>query len=200
MGKEDPVEAVSVLAVASSPRRNGNSERLLDELIAGARSIGANVEKAVLSDYRISPCTECGGCVETGKCVIDDDFQEFYSRYFSMDRIVLATPVFFMCVSAQAKTLIDRGQALWIRKYVLKQRITAREGFPRKGYLIATGGSGLPNTFDCSKTVAKCFYKTIDMEFADSLCVNRVDCLGEVDRHPEALKSAFELGMKVATA
>lgn len=193
------MEAVTILAITTSPRRKGNSETLLDEVIAGARSIGANVEKAVLNDYKIAPCCECGGCAENGKCVIDDDYQEFYTRFFSTDRIVLATPVYFMTVCAQAKALIDRGQALWIRKYVLKERIPAREGFPRKGYLIATGGSGIPNTFDCSRTVCKCFYRTIDMEFAGDVCVNNVNAKGDIGQYGDKLKAAFELGMQAAS-
>jgi multimeric flavodoxin WrbA len=193
------VEATTILAIASSPRKGGNSERLLDEFIAGARSIGANVEKAVLTDYSISPCSGCGRCEPTGECVIEDDYREFYTRFFSADRVVIATPVYFMCVAAQAKALIDRGQALWIRKYVLKKSIPAREGFARKGYLIATGGSGMATTFDCSRTVCKYFYRTIDMEFAGDLCVNHLNARGEVEKRPEAIKAAFELGMHAAT-
>ena len=38
----------------------------------------------------------------------------------SADGIVLASPLHFMTVTAQIKALIDRCQALWVRKYILK--------------------------------------------------------------------------------
>ena len=194
------MEPVTIVAISASPRRHGNSERMLDRAVAGAESIGARVEQLALNDFHISPCRECGGCNETGRCVIEDDYQGFYLRFISADRVILATPVFFMSVSAQAKALIDRGQALWVRKYVKKQRIPARDGFARRGYLIASAGSGLSNAFDCSRTVMKYFYKTIDMEFAGDACANGVNNREDVDTRAEDLQAAFELGLSAATS
>lgn len=193
------MEPVSILAISSSPRKGGNSDRLLDQAVAGAESVGANVEKVRLCDFTVNPCRECGGCDKTGRCVVEDDYQQFYLKYFSVDRIILASPVFFMGISAQAKALIDRGQAVWIRKYVLKKRIKPREGFERRGYLVLAGGSGLPNAFDCARSVAKYYYRTLDMKLSGDVAVNGVNDKGDVDGHPEGLKAAFELGIEAAT-
>jgi hypothetical protein len=192
------MEPVSILALAGSPRRGGNSERLLDEAIRGALSIGARVEKAVICDYRIAPCIECRGCAGKGRCVVNDDFQKFYTQFLAFDRVILATPVFFMAPSAQAKALIDRCQCLWERKYRMKERIPPRLGIARRGFLIASAGSGLPDSFDCCRKVALFFYRTIDMEYSGDVCVNKLNEKNDVGANPGALKGAFELGMKAA--
>jgi NAD(P)H-dependent FMN reductase len=192
------MEPVTILAISASPRRAGNSERLLDETIRGALSIGAGVEKAVLSDYKIAPCRECRGCAGKGSCVVQDDFQVFYTKFLAVDRIILATPVFFMAPCAQAKALIDRCQSLWERKYRMKLRIEGRPGVKRRGFLVASAGSGLPDSFDCSRKVALYFYRTIDVEFSGDVCVNKLNGKSDVEKHPGALKSAFDLGLLAA--
>jgi len=193
------VEPVTILAIAASPRRSGNSERLLDEALAAATSLGARASKAWLCEFAIAPCVECGRCAGVGRCTVEDDFQHFYPQFMAVDRIILASPVFFMGISAQAKALIDRCQCLWERKYRLKQRIGNRGNIERKGYLIASAGSGLPGSFDCSRKVVQAFYRTLDMEFDGDVCVNNVNDKGDIDSRPEALHAAYELGLRAAT-
>jgi len=192
------MEPVTILAISSSPRRGGNSERLLDEAVKGALTIGARVEKAALCDYRIEPCRECRGCEGHGTCVVQDDYQLFYTKFLSCDRIVLATPVFFMGPSAQAKALIDRCQCFWERKYRMKQRIPDRPGVKRRGYLIASAGSGLADSFDCCRKICTYFYRTLDMEYSGDCFANNLNDGGEVERRPDALKTAFDLGLLAA--
>ncbi len=64
---------VSVLGVAGSPRRGGNSETLLDEVLNGAKEAGAVTEKIVLAQSNFSPCKACDACSWTGTCIQDDD-------------------------------------------------------------------------------------------------------------------------------
>jgi hypothetical protein len=193
------VEPVTILAISSSPRRGGNTDRLLSEAMKASLSFGARVETANLCDYDMQPCIECGQCEGVGQCVIQDDFQRLYKSFMAVDRVILASPVFFMTVSSQAKVLIDRCQCFWERKYRMKLRIPARGGIPRRGYLISCAGSGLPDVFDCSRKVVDFFYRTLDMEFAGDVALNGVNDVGDAEKHPESLKAAFELGMKAAS-
>ncbi|MCU0915223.1 MAG: flavodoxin family protein, partial [Planctomycetes bacterium] len=111
--------ALRVLGISTSPRRDGNSDRLLREALAGAEQAGATVEYLRLCDYRLEGCSECGDCASTGDCSIQDDYPILLDKMLAADRIAFATPVFFMTVGAQAKLLIDRGQCLWVRQTVL---------------------------------------------------------------------------------
>src|SRR3972149_2049219 len=80
------------------------------------------------------PCQNCDGCLHTGVCIIDDDMQAIHYKLKEADRLVLAAPVFFLGLPAQAKAMVDRCQALWMEKYILKKRnMFARDGSRRKG-------------------------------------------------------------------
>jgi len=57
---------------------------------------GAHVEKIVLQDLNMSPCLEIYGCKETGKCVIQDDFQKIYDQLLDCQGLMLASPIFFI--------------------------------------------------------------------------------------------------------
>src|SRR3990170_8115852 len=111
--------AMKVLGISASPRLKGNSDLLLRQALAGAESAGAEVEYVRLAELKISPCIECNACYKTGRCVIEDDYQQLMQKVIDADRLIFATPIFFMTVSAQAKLFIDRCQCLWANKYIL---------------------------------------------------------------------------------
>jgi len=110
---------------------------------------------------------------------------------------VLASPVQFMGVSAQAKIMIDRCQALWARKYVLKIPPLG-DRRPRKGLFIAVGGMKLANLFEPSLAIVKALFKVLDIEYAGDLLFRGVDQKGAIKNHPTALKDAFTAGQKLA--
>ncbi len=111
-----------ILALSGSPRRHGNSETLLDEVLRGAIEAGAETEKIIASNFRkLRPCVNCAHCMETGECIVQDEMQGLYPKFDRADGLVVASPIYFMGVSAFLKILIDRCQCYWSRKYVLKQ-------------------------------------------------------------------------------
>jgi multimeric flavodoxin WrbA len=69
----------------------------------------------------IRPCQNCGGCDDTGSCIIEDAMVDIYEAIRSADRIILASPIFFFGLSAQTKIMIDRCQAFWCQRYLLKK-------------------------------------------------------------------------------
>ncbi len=89
-----------VLGIAGSPRRGGNTDLLLAEVMKGAASQGAEVKTIVLCDLDIAPCLHCDACLKKGKCKIQDDMQMLYRELEQADRIVLASPVHFMGITA----------------------------------------------------------------------------------------------------
>ena len=104
-----------------SPRIKGNTDLLLDEAFRGAQSQGAETEKLVVDKLKIAPCREYYGCLRDGNCVIRDDMEDIYPKLLEADIVIVASPMFFYGITAQVKALIDRCQALWARRYVLKQ-------------------------------------------------------------------------------
>lgn len=178
-----------------SPRIKGNTDLLLDEALRGAQSQGAEVEKLVVDKLNIAPCREYYRCLKDGNCAIRDDMDDIYPKLLDADRVIVASPIFFYGLTSQVKALIDRSQAIWARKYVLKQNLPDSG---RKGAFIAVGATRGEKLFDGSILTVKYFFKTIGVKYVDELLIPGVDKKGEIKEHPTALSDAFELGRRLA--
>lgn len=186
---------MKVLGIMGSPRIRGNTDILLDEALKGAQSLGAGVEKILADKLKISSCRECYGCLKDGKCVIHDDMDGVYPKILAADVIIIGTPIFFYTISAPLLTLISRCQALWARKYVLKNL-----DIPvKKGALIAVGATKGAKLFDGTKLTISYFFKAINAEYTDELLVRGVDKKGEINQFPELLTAAGTLGKKLVS-
>ena len=190
--------ALKVLGISTSPRANSNSDLLLRQALAGAESTGAKTELLRLCDFKVAPCIECNHCYETGKCKIEDDYQILSAKMLDADRLIFATPIFFMTVSAQVKLLIDRCQCLWAYKHILKKPLITASKDQRE-MVIAVGGSKSTKMFDSIRLTMKWFLDTLDMSYATNLFVNKIEDAGQIKQHPSAMKEAFRLGKELAT-
>ncbi len=190
--------SVKVLGISTSPRQNSNSDLLLRQALAGAESTGAEIEYITLRDLNIAPCIECNSCYKKGACIVDDDYQMLSAKMLESDRLIFATPIFFMTVSAQAKALIDRCQCLWAHKYVLKQPLITT-GRDRRAMVIAVGGTKSKKMFDSIRLTAKYFLDVLDMNYAVNLFINKIDDPGQIKQHPSAMQEAFRLGRELAS-
>ena len=188
---------MKVLGISTSPRIKGNSDLLLRRALAGAESAGANVEYVHSPDYNIAPCIECNGCYTTGECRVLDDYQMLLKKILNADRLIFATPIFFMSVCAQAKNLIDRGQCLWALKYVLKKE-SLTVGRDRRAMVIAVGGSRSKKQFESIRLTFKTYFDVLEMKYVANLFVNQIDDRGEIEEHPSALEEAYQLGAQLA--
>jgi multimeric flavodoxin WrbA len=188
---------MKVLGIYGSPRKGGNTELLLRELLRGCRGVGAEVEEVFLRDLKITPCLEIYACRKDGKCPIHDDMESLYPKLVEADLLALASPIFFYAVSAHVKAFIDRCQAMWARKYLLNQAIAP--GRPqRKGVFLAVGGSKGSKIFDGPLLTMKYFFDSLDISFYRSLLFKEIDGKGEILEHPTALAEAFALGKELA--
>ncbi len=186
---------MKVLGIMGSPRIKGNTDLLLDEALKGAQSQGAEVEKLLVDKLNITPCREYYACLKDGNCIIRDDMDDIYPKLADADRVIIASPIFFYGLSSQAKALIDRCQALWARKYILKQNPSDST---RQGAFIAVGATRGKKLFDGVRLTVKYFFKAIDVSYADELLIPGVDKRGEIREHPTVLSNAFELGKRLA--
>ena len=191
---------LSVLGISTSPRADGNSDLLLREALRGAASAGADADSLTLRGLRILPCGECYACARTGRCCLKDDFDGVLDRLLAADRLIVATPVFFMAVCAQAKLLIDRCQCLWSRKYLLKQPLFPAGPRDRRALVIAVGGSRSRRMFESVRLTMKYWFDVLEVRCFANLFVNGVDARGDVRNRPEALREAFRLGAALAAA
>jgi len=187
-----------VLGIAASPREGSNSGALLEEALGGARDMGAEVERVRLADLALAPCRACEACARTGECVIRDDFQTVRDRLLATDRLVFATPVHFMSVSAAGKHLIDRCQSLWSRKYRLRRPLYPEGGRDRRALVIAVGGSRVERMFDGIRLSMRYWLDALEMAYFANLFVRCVDAAGAVRREAILRGEACRLGAALA--
>lgn len=187
----------NILAFYGSPRRKGNTSTLLKRAVAGARDAGAEVEEIVIRDLKISPCLEIYKCKETGRCAIQDDFQEIYDKLLSCKGIMLASPIFFYTVSSYTKILMDRCQSLWVKKYWIEKQPFKAPRYDKKGLFISVGATKGKKLFDGVLLTVRYFLDTIDMELANYLLYRGLDFQGDIEKHPQYLDEAYEAGAEL---
>lgn len=188
---------MKVAAFHGSPRADGNIDILLRETVKAIDEAKHEIKLFNLNNLSIKPCQDCGGCDETGVCIINDDMDEIYDAIREADRVILASPIFFFGLSAQAKSMIDRCQSFWCEKYLLKKPIPEGQ-YKRKGLLLLVGGMKKEIGIQCAEATAKAFFKSISIPTHETLSFTGFDAKGAILQHPTALKDACEAGKRLA--
>ncbi len=191
---------VRITAIYGSPRKDGNSDVLLKQAVAGARGEGAEVEEIFLREHKISPCLEIYGCSKSGECVIKDDFQQILAKIDAGTGIMLASPIFFYTVSAHTKTFMDRCQSRWVRKYWIDKQTFGEATNTRKGLFISVGATSGKKLFDGAIMTVKYFFDVLNAGLWQTVLCRGVDRKGEIDRRDDCLKESFEAGRALVKA
>ena len=186
-----------VLCIAGSPRRGGNSDQLHDALARGVRDAGGEPARLVAADAGAHYCRGCNACSQTGECVVRDGMDAVYSAVDGADAIVIATPVYFATVPAVLKTLYDRFQPYWARRYVLGEPAPARK---RPGALLVVGGGGDPFGTACAITPSKSVMNVVGVSLGTIYECIGPDAASDLGHHPDALARAEEIGRELVSA
>ena len=173
-----------VLALAGSPRKDGNSDLLCRAFLEAAARQGNDTEMIRLADKRIAPCRACYAC-RRGGCAQKDDMAEILEKMVQADVILLASPLYFYSISAQMKAMMDRTLARWT------------EISDKKFFYIITAAQNNEKAADtaleCFRKYSGCFRGTEEGGHVFAAGVHRP---GEV-MQTEYLKTAENLGESV---
>lgn len=99
---------MKVIGLVGSPRTGGNTDILVQKVLAGAREQGAESEIFYLNDLTIRGCQACLSCKKTGKCAVNDDLTPIYEALNEADGIVVGSPIYFGRFTAQVAPFLDR--------------------------------------------------------------------------------------------
>ncbi|MDI9632809.1 MAG: flavodoxin family protein [Methanolinea sp.] len=101
-----------VVAFNGSPRKGGNTERLLKRVLSVLEDEGMETLLVQVGGEKIHGCTACGKCFanQDRKCIFDDDIVNDCIREMAdSDGILIGSPTYFADVSPETKALIDRA-------------------------------------------------------------------------------------------
>lgn len=182
-------DRVRVLGIVGSPRRGGNTEALVDEVLRGAQEAGAQVEKVILSKLDIGPCRACDACRKTGECVQRDDMLSLLEQMAHSQVWVLGTPVYWWGPSAQLKTFVDR----W---YGARQAVTFGG---RKVILAVPLGDTYTGTARHTVGMLRDALDYLSMEHLATVLAPGTSRRGEVREHADVLVAAHRAGYEAVT-
>ena len=188
---------MKVLGILGSPRVGGNSDILLDQALAGAKGVGAEAEKIVLSKKKIAGCLDCGKCNETGICAIKDDMQEIHKKILEADVVIHSVPVYFWAMTSQMKTYLDRWCAFFDAEWRLHKAYRPKMKGKRIGLITLCGDSNV-STAD---PIVHSFKNTCQFTGLNLLEVVQASAgaKGEIANNEAAKKRAYDLGKKSVT-
>jgi multimeric flavodoxin WrbA len=102
-------KAIKVIGVSGSPRKNGNTDFLIQLALDVIRNEGIDTEKITLANKTISPCNACMACMkDQNRCAIEDDFGPIFLKMREADGLILGTPVYFGSATPNIKSFMDR--------------------------------------------------------------------------------------------
>jgi putative NADPH-quinone reductase/putative sterol carrier protein len=153
---------MKVLAINGSPRgAKGNTDRITQAFLEGAREAGAETETIYLKDKNIKHCRGCFTCwtKTPGVCIHKDDMPALLEKLRYADMTVYATPLYVFTVSGIMKDFMDRiiplGQPFIVQRghHLIhpprypemknsKTMLISNAGFPERHHF-----SGLEETF-----------------------------------------------------
>ena len=99
---------MKIIALQASPRKGGNCDVLMDEIIKAIEENDGEVIKYYLGDSDIAPCKACRYCAENPECVRGDDGNKILDDLLEADGLIFATPIYYGQMSAQGKLFVDR--------------------------------------------------------------------------------------------
>jgi len=173
-----------VLIVSSSLRTGSNSELLAREAERGAREAGNDAELISLKDRDLHFCRGCLACQKTMKCVIRDDMDQMIGKVRDADVLIFVTPIYYYELSGQLKTFLDRCNPLFPQKYSFRDVYLITTCADESDAACERAVSGINGWIDCFE----------EARFAGNLSGAGVNDPGEVKKHPDLLKAAYELG------
>lgn len=181
-----------VLALMGSPRKNKNTDKLLDYLLAGIGELNYEIKKVYLKDIDVHPCTGCDHCGRTGGCVFDDGMSEIYEGFDNSDIVILAAPLYFNSINGLSKNIIDRCQKYWSIKYTLGESYKRNED--RRGMFICVGGAPYTHKhFEGALPIMDLFFKSINVQYLGNYFVSNTDRLN-LDDCSKIKEELYQIG------
>ena len=183
----------TLLAIAPSPRKGGNSETLLKEFCRAAEDAGWNVDLVRVNEMNFKACQACDACAKDGQCIVKDEMQDVYPKFISADALVLGSPVTFGSMNAQLKMFVDRFQCWWNAKYNLEKPFVKEEE-NKKGFFICVGALKRKRYCENAEEIIKVFFHNINYKLAGSLAFRGYDEKGAIQQDPDALAQVYQAG------
>lgn len=103
---------MKVIAINGSPKKDGNTSRVLKLMADELEKEGIGVETVHVGNQRVHGCTACGHCATSEKnmCVLkDDSVNEIALKMRDADGFILGSPTYYAGIAGTMKSFLDRA-------------------------------------------------------------------------------------------
>lgn len=174
---------MKVLALIGSPRKGGNTDILVDQILNGCHGQGHTTEKLYLYDYDISACVDCRRCKGNGhRCVLTDGMQKIYPKMESAEVLIFGTPIYWYGPTGKMKLLIDR-----MRPFIADGKLRGKTG------IVATASEEGPSACEPLLQMFRMSFDYLGMKLGGQVLATAYE-KGEVAQDREQLEKAYQLG------
>jgi len=149
-----------VLTILGSPKKHGKTAKVLDSFEQNLLSMGHEIKRLHVIDYKINGCLGCMACMRSADqpgCVQKDDVPEIFTQMIDADAIVYASPNYGWDFSGQLKLLLDRHLCM-VKGFHTPSHMSFLEGKPILFLITAMGPDEAPNTDLLKKTTDRFGY------------------------------------------
>lgn len=171
-----------ILLVDSSPRRNGNSNMIIDWIAEDLKAEDVSVFK--MREKECKPCLACGACQkrENQKCVQNDDLSKLLSVVNECDAIVLATPIYNHQINSQAKLFIERMYPFFNLE---KRNMSNTTKFGKKAALICSCWAGPKEVYEKYARWTVRSFSQIGAEETRALVFDQIPNAGDIAKRKD---------------
>ena len=185
---------MKILGVEGSPRKNGNTEKLVKTILESASENGAQTTFYKLTEMNISLCLGCFNCRETGTCVTNDDMQLLHEEIQTSDAIIIGSPVYMWQVSGQTKLFMDRLVPF------IKPDYTTRLKGKKSLFMVFTQGNPDENLFKPYFEYLENLFSFLHYDVKGTLVAAGTRDENDILEQTDMLEKAREIGKKLVTS
>jgi len=198
-------EQMKVLAFCASPRKNGNTDLLVEEALKGVVSTGAQTEKIMLQRLKLKYCIGCRRCKDGDfeqMCTVKDDMTELYPKINDADAIIIGFPIYTGRECAQLSTFFDRWDC-----FVRAKHQDPRQ-WDKRGMVIGTWGFSTIDSYDDIVENMMILLKMHGIETVEALSACGFEGMlhgldenrkGVIAQYSELMKKSFDAGVTLVT-
>lgn len=180
----------NILLIDSSPRKNGNSETILDMVAEDLKNEQVTVFK--MREKHCNPCKACGACQgkDSQVCVQQDDITPLLPIIENCDAILLVTPIYNQQITSYAKLFIERFYPFF---NVGKKNMSNTKKFGKKAALVCVCWGSPKDVVEKYAQWTVGGFSQIGAENFRSCVFNGLASPGDVKQRPDYLNSIHEL-------
>ncbi|HEX7467778.1 MAG TPA: flavodoxin family protein [Methanobacterium sp.] len=182
---------MKIMVITSSPNNEGLTESCGAAAKKGIEKGKCEAIMVRLNDLNILKCKACdqgwGICLESDKCILEDDFEKVHEAMGEVDGFVVVTPVYFHDMSESAKTFFDRLRRCEANIKFNREKINKIEKKPVI-CVAAAGGMGT-GTVPCLTSMERLFFHLNKLDYSN---LTKFDYFGVTQRNKEYMLNAIE--------